>query len=375
MVYIKNKILKFGYTQIIKKVCFCFEAEKVHELFILIGKNLGKNNLLKRVIQRMFLYEHPILEQKILGMKFRNPVGLAAGFDYNADLIDIIPSVGFGFQSIGSITSEACFGNKKPRLGRLPKSKALYINKGLKNAGAEKIIKGLKTKKPEIPVFISIAKTNCKRTVNEQEGVKDYISSLRLWAGTRIGDIYELNISCPNSFGGESFTSKTSLNKLLEEVNKLRLKKPVFLKMPTDIAEKKAGELCFIALRHNVQGVIIGNLTKDRNQKHLKREEVKRFGSGSFSGLPCGEKSDKLIKYIYKKYGTKLIIIGCGGIFSAEDSYRKIKNGASLVQLITGMIYEGPGLISEINQELVELLKKDKYKNISEAIGADAKKA
>jgi dihydroorotate dehydrogenase subfamily 2 len=313
------------------------------------------------------------LEQEIERIKFRNPVLLAAGFDYDSRLTGILRDVGFGGETIGSITYKPYEGNPKPRLARLPNSKSLLVNKGLKNKGAKFIIEKMRGKKFQIPTGISIAKSNCAETCDDDSGIEDYISCLKLWEKSGMGDYYEINISCPNAFGGEPFVYPEKLNKLLYRVDKLNLKKPLFLKMPVDFSFDETDKLIKVAKMHKVSGLIFGNLTKERSNKLFDKKEIKSAGKGNFSGLPCKDKSDALIEFSYKKYGKRFIIIGAGGIFSAEDAYRKIELGASLVQLITGMIYNGPGLISEINRGIAERLKKEGYRNIKEAIGKRAK--
>lgn len=359
--------------QLYKKVLFKQDAEKVHERFLNLGEKLGKKPTIKNVIALFLKYKSPSLKQKVLGIEFENPIGLAAGFDHEAKLTQILPEIGFGFNSVGSVTYGQYPGNNPPRLGRLPKSKSLLVNKGLKSTGAKKVISFLKKLKFEIPLGISVAKTNCEKTASEKTGITDYIKSLKLWEESKIGTFYELNISCPNAFGGEPFTSPKKLDALLKEVDKLKIKKPLLLKMPNDFSTKETDNLCKIAVKHDVQGLIFGNLTKNRNSPLFDKEEIKKATKGNFSGLPTKKLSNDLIKFTYKKYKDRFVIIGCGGVFSAEDAYEKIKLGASLVQLITGMVFQGPSLISEINKGLVQLIKKDGFSNISQAVGTNNK--
>jgi len=371
LILLRNKKLELIYKYLIKPIAFKIDPEKVHEIFTFIGKISGSNFVTRQIFRVLYYYKNYKLEQNILGLKFENPIGLAAGFDYEAKLTQILPEIGFGFNTIGSVTLKYYEGNTKPRLGRLPKSKSLLVNKGLKSEGSKKVIKSLENLKFKIPLGISVAKTNCKATADEKCGIDDVIQSLKLWEKSGIGSYYELNISCPNSFGGESFAEPKSLNNLLKETNKLKIKKPIFLKMPVDITEKQTDELLKIAKKYNVQGVIFGNLTKDRTNPSFDKEEILNATKGNFSGMPTQERADNLIKFTYKKYKDDFIIVGCGGVFTAEDAYKKIKLGASLVQMITGMIFQGPQTISQINQGLVNILEKDGYKNISEAIGKD----
>ena len=336
-----------------------------------VGKMLGGFALTRKLTSGLFNYQNPMLEQTVLGIKFKNPVGLAAGFDKDAQLTKILPEVGFGFEEIGSVTGERCEGNPKPRLWRLPKSKSLIVYYGLKNDGAEAISKRLQGAKFVFPIGISVAKTNCKETVETEAGIADYLKAYK--AFQNIGDYYTINISCPNAFGGQPFTDPQKLERLLQEISKLPKTKPIFLKMPPDISHNQIDAIISLAEKYKIDGFICTNLTKERDLPSFK-EKIKDelpTDKGGLSGKVVEGLADEMIKYIYKKTGGQFVIIGLGGIFNAEDAYRKIRAGVSLVQLITGMIFEGPQLIGEINRGLVELLQKDGFKNISEAIGVD----
>ena len=188
---------------------------------------------------------------------------------------------------------------------------------------------------------------------------------------TQIGDYFTINISCPNTFGGQPFHDPASLNKLLNALDKIPTKKPVFIKFSPDLSSKEIDLILEICSNHRVHGFVLSNLTKKRTNQKIIDNSVPDFGG--LSGKVVEELTDNLIKYVYKRTQGKYIIIGCGGVFNAEDAYKKIKLGASLIQLITGMVYQGPQTISQINLGLVKLLKKDGYKNISEAIGANNK--
>lgn len=370
---IRQKINGFLYKVFVKPVCFKFDAEKVHDLFIKTGEGLGSNLLSRTITSSFFGYKNNALNQNILGIDFSNPVGLAAGFDYDGRLTQILPSVGFGFSTVGSVTLGSYEGNPKPRLSRLPKSQSILVNKGLKNLGVKAIIDNLKNKNFSIPLGFSVAKTNCERTASEIEGVNDYVGSLKALEKSNIGDFYEINISCPNAFGGEPFTTPKKLDKLLKEIDKLKIKKPVFLKMPVDFSIIETKKLCDVAVKHNVQGLIFGNLTKNRNNPLLNKSEISQLknNKGALSGLPTKDLSNKLIAFSYKNYKKRFVIIGCGGVFNANDAYQKIRLGASLIQMITGMIFNGPSVIGEINEGLVKLLKRGGYRNVGEAVGVD----
>lgn len=353
---IKAGTIGFLYRNILRPVLFLIEPERVHNWFIDIGWILGGNYFTKLLTRWAFDYEDKMLEQNILGIKFRNPVGLAAGFDKNAEMVSIMEDVGFGFSEVGSITALSSRGNIGTRMKRIPEKKALWINLGLNNLGADKIADELRNRKYKIPFGISIAKTNCKENADDDSGVRDYIYSMRKFS--KIGDYITLNVSCPNAFGGLPFHHPDRYEKLLKAVSKLRIKKPVFVKLSPDIDKKDLDKIIDISKKYGVSGFVCSNLTKNGDGS-----------SGGYSGKYVGDKANKMISYIYKKTKGKFIIIGVGGIYSASDAYRKIKLGASLVQLVTGMIYEGPQIIGEINCGLLRLMKKDGFSNISEVVG------
>ncbi len=366
----RHKCIRLFYKNILKKVFFLFDPENVHDSLIRLGNLLGKFLLTRVATRKLFAYQNDKLKQNILGLDFINPVGLAAGFDKNAKLTNILPEVGFGHYELGSVTLESYIGNPKPRLYRLKKSKGLVVYYGLMNDGIQEVIKRIKESKPSKSVLgVSVAKTNCDRTADETEGINDYYKSIKYLEKSKIKGYYTINISCPNTFGGEPFTTSDKLERLLKKVYTLIIASPVFIKMPINLSEQEFDSLLRICVKYGVNGVVIGNLTKVRDEA-LIQDEIPANIQGGISGKPTWELCNNLISYTYKNYKDKLIIIGVGGIFSAEDAYEKIKLGASLVQLITGMIFEGPQLIGEINHGLVKLLEKDGYKNVSQAVGA-----
>lgn len=373
LIAVRNKTIGVIYRLILKPIFFQFDPEKVHDFMTSVGNLSGKLWLSRKINHLAFGYHHKALEQTIADIHFPNPIGLAAGFDKNAELTQIIPEIGFGYEEIGSITGEPCKGNPKPRLWRLPKSKSIVVYYGLKNIGSEKMAEKLKhlDKKTHkhFPLGISIAKTNCADTVDTQAGINDYVKAFKQLH--QYGDYITINISCPNAYGGQPFTDAEKLKKLLIEIDKIQSKKPIFLKVSPDLDEKNLDEILAVVSEHNISGFICSNLTKNRNNSKIK--DLKIPEQGGLSGKVVEDLANKQIATIYQKTRGKYTIIGCGGIFTAEDAYKKIKAGASLLQLITGMIYEGPQMISEINHGLVKLLKRDGYNNIHQAIGIDYK--
>ncbi len=361
------------YRNLLKPFLFLTDPEFIHERMLSLGEFLGSVTPFKHIISHALRLKHFPLHQKILGIEFTNPTGLSAGFDYEASLPFILPGLGFGFETIGTITNKPYRGNPPPRLGRLPESRSLLVNKGFKNKGVEYIIEKLKNKKFEIPVGISIGRTNSQKLTTQAQSVKDVVDAFKTFEHGHVENAYyELNISCPNLFGNISFYPPKQLKELLDAMTLLKIKKPVFVKMPIEKNNKEFLDMLSVLSRYRfVKGVIIGNLQKNRKDPALVRKEVERCGKGNFSGKPCEQRSNELIGLAYKKYKKKFVIVGCGGVFSAQDAYKKIKLGASLVQLITGMIFNGPTVIAQINLELVSLLRADGFAHISEAIGKD----
>lgn len=374
IISIRNSVLSFCYKNFLKPIFFLQDPETVHDRATNIGILLGSNPLTRVGIKILFSYSNPMLVQTIAGICFKNPVGLAAGFDKDAHLVGILPSLGFGFEEIGSITGEYCYGNPKPRLWRLPDARSIIVYYGLKNQGAQILAARLQKNKNyfQIPIGISAAKTNCSETVPLEAGIADYVKVLRNFRD--IGDYYAINISCPNSYGGTDFANPKKLEKLFQTMKKEQLFcKPIFLKLSPDLSFKELDTIIAISLKYKITGLIASNLIKEKQHAQLSPAEIERWRKGGLSGKPVKPYALAQVRHIYKKTKGKLVVIGCGGIFTAEDAYDYICNGATLVQLITGMIFQGPQVISEINQGIVRLLKKDGFSNIADAIGCRVK--
>lgn len=345
------------------------DPEQIHDKIVVFGERVGKSKVGKKMVKLAFDYSDPLLHQKIAGIFFANPVGLAAGFDKNGQLINILPSVGFGFMEVGSVTGKSCKGNPLPRLWRLKKSEGLLVHYGLKNDGSAMIAKKLEGKKFEFPIGISVAKTNSPATVEFESGIADYLKGFV--DVMHVADFITLNISCPNAFGGCPFTSEKYFEGLLENLPLKEFAKPIFIKLSPDLSDVEIDSIISISKKYKITGFVCSNLTKERNNLKIKDDEIPEVGG--MSGKVVQNLADELIAKIYRKTKGESVIIGCGGVFDAKDAYRKIRLGASLVQLITGMIFEGPQLIGEINRELVVLLKKDGFSSINEAVGIDIK--
>ena len=362
------------YSRVVKPVLFTMSPDVVHERMLRGAQLAGRVPGLPRMLRSVWRYDNSArLSQEIYGVPFPNPVGLAAGLDKNADLVRLLPSIGFGFGTVGSVTHQVCEGNPRPWFYRLPKAKSLVVHVGLANHGVKAVATMLKKQTVGLhgfPVVVSVAKTNCKETCSDPEAIDDYVGSLKLLKDEPSAQVLEINISCPNTYGGEPFTDPKRLEALLVAVDALSITKPIWVKMPINHAWPEFKALLEVIVEHNVQGVTIGNLNKDRTAMAIPAAELPPKVEGNLSGKLTQTLSDALIAQTYREYGKKLTIIGVGGIFTAEDAYRKLCLGASLVELITGMIFEGPQLIGHINCEITHLLAKDGFAHISAAVGS-----
>ncbi len=360
------------YEMLLKPLLYRCDPEQVHDSFVRLGALLGAVPPGRWLLAALYQYRHPALVQVVAGIRFENPIGLAAGFDKECRLMDVLPAVGFGFEEVGSITAEQYRGNPKPRLIRLPEDESLIVYYGLKNEGAETLRKRLIGKRFRFPIGVSVAKTN-KEFKDEKEKLNDWIKAITLLKDA--GDYLTINISCPNTYDTANYCDPKLLEKLLFRIEneKLRFTKPIFLKVTADLSERQADELIRITTRRRwITGFVVSNLVKDRSSLGLKspKERYEPF-KGGLSGKVQAGKALRLVRRFREKGGSRFVLIGCGGIFTAEDAYAYITAGASLVQLITGMIYRGPGTIKGINKGLVRLLKEDGFKNIAQAVGAE----
>lgn len=341
------------YKKLLKPILFLFDPENVHNLFVWVGEFLGSNMITRTITGLFYGYDGPDISKTVDGIKYRVPVVLAAGFDYNARLFRILPCVAFGGEEVGSVTARPCKGNPAPRLKRLPRSRAIIVNKGLKNDGVDVIIERLKKQKTysDFVIGISIARTNDDQSVSIEAGIADYCYSFKRLNEENVGDYYVLNISCPNAFGAEAFIDPVLMDQLLVEIKKIPCNKPIYVKMPINVAWDSFKALLEVIDKYGLNGVVIGNLNKDYNSLDYRNEAPAEY-SGGLSGKPCFDISNELIRKTREVYGSRFTIIGVGGIMSAEDALTKFEAGADLVQLITGMIYEGPGLVKKICQKL-----------------------
>ena len=366
-------ISRTTYGNIVKPILFKSSPDDVHARLLRMSRLRQRYPFTDSLVSKLLSYQNSAaLSQSVDGIYFPNPVGLAAGFDKNIQLAPTMKAVGFGFMTGGSVTFHECNGNPRPWFYRLPNQESLVVNVGLANEGTQVVMERLRAYRAsqfeQFPLVVSVATTNSPEACDDPSAIADYIGSLSVLQNQPQVSAIELNISCPNAYGGEPFTDPLRLGQLLVAVDALNIVKPVWVKMPIDLAWPEFDALLQVIISHRVQGVTIGNLQKNRAE--IPPQDLPNEVKGNLSGLPTQAPSDELIRRTYADYGGRLTIIGVGGVFSAQDAYRKICLGANLVELITGMIYEGPQLIGQINRELVELLKRDNFANISEAVGS-----
>ena len=367
------------YKYVIKPLLFLLTPDFAHRLIVFCGRVVQALPPVRWAIRKSWSFQDNSLQQEVDGITFYNPIGLSAGFDKNVQLSPLMEDVGFGFASGGSVTLEPRKGNRRPWFHRLPKTKSVVVYAGMPNYGLRKISRYIRRNRRRLdnmPTVVSVAVV-ANKTTRERMGTRltkeaiidDVKKATEYISDNKLASVVEINISCPNA-GKEPFIETESLDALLTTLDSVPRDVPFWVKMPHLYDVEQFDSLLKVIVQHNVQGVTVANLVKDRSKIDIKdplTDEIR----GGLSGEPTREHSLELIRHAYRNYGDRLIIVGVGGVFSAEDAYVKIKAGASLVGLITGLFFEGPRLVGRINRGLVELLRKDGFSHISEAVGAD----
>lgn len=343
---------------LVKPILFKFDPEKVHYFVVC---NLKRFNSLPggaALSRAIWAFNEVRLEREVFGLKFKNPVGLAAGFDKNAEVINEMANLGFGFVEIGTVTPLPQPGNDKPRMFRLPADSALINRMGFNNEGVEAAAERIKAYReseqndPELIIGGNIGKN--KVTTNE-EAVNDYIKCFN--ALVDVVDYFVVNVSSPNTPNLRALQEKEPLKHILNTLQQLNVQqakpRPILLKIAPDLTDSQLDDIVEIVQETNITGVIATNTTISR--EGLKTGEDLTSETGGLSGKPLTQRSTEVIRYLSVKSGKSFPIIGVGGIHSPEDALEKLAAGASLVQLYTGFIYEGPGLISRINKKLLSV--------------------
>ncbi len=336
------------YKNLIKPILFLFDPEKVHHLVFNLIKLIHLVPGISFIIRGFYDFSHPKLTREIFGLSFRNPIGLAAGFDKDAKLYNQLNNFGFGFIEIGTVTPKAQLGNPKKRLFRLSEDHGLINRMGFNNDGVEKIIHRLKTNKNVI-IGGNIGKN--KDTPNDK-AVKDYIFCFE--GLFNYVDYFVVNVSSPNTPNLRALQSKKPLTFILNSLQRLNnqkpKRKPILIKISPDLNKNELIDIIQIVKETNIDGVIATNTTLDRSGlKSSKKDQT-----GGLSGVPLRNKSTEIIKFLSEKSNKDFPIIGVGGVHSYEDAIEKFNAGADLIQLYTGFVYEGPGIVKKINKSLIK---------------------
>jgi dihydroorotate dehydrogenase len=339
------------YKFFIRPLLFLFDPESVHHFTFRLLAIGGKLPFVRSVIRAMYRLEDPKLEREYFGIKFKNPVGLAAGFDKDALIIDELSDFGFGFIEIGTVTPLPQPGNDRPRLFRLPMDKAVINRMGFNNRGMEEAVKNLRKRKSKVIIGGNIGKN--KVTPNEQAS-DDYLKCFEELFP--VVDYFVVNVSSPNTPNLRELQDKAPLTDLLTRIQALNdtkpVRKPVLLKIAPDLTRQQLQDIVEIVKITRLDGLIATNTTISRAGLQTDEQRISDIGAGGLSGRPVFDASNKVIRFLRDKLGPEFPIIGVGGIMSPEDAQQKLNAGASLIQIYTGFIYEGPGFIKRINKYL-----------------------
>jgi len=339
------------YHSLIRPLLFQMDAEKAHHFTFGMIKLLLSFPLAKAVSRMLFVPQQKRLQKELMGLTFPNPIGLAAGFDKDARLIDELACFGFGFIEIGTLTPRPQSGNPKPRLFRLPQDCALINRMGFNNEGLAVVIERLKKRKTHLIIGGNIGKN--KDTPN-QEALSDYLTCFD--ALYDYVDYFVVNVSSPNTPGLRQLQEKEPLTALLQALqarNRQKEKpKPVLLKIAPDLTKQQLDDIVAIVLETKLAGVIATNTTVSREGLQTPPSRLIAIGNGGLSGKPVGNRSTEVIRYLAQRSNKRFVIVGVGGIFTAEDAREKLAAGADLLQVYTGFIYEGPAIVKKICEKL-----------------------
>ncbi len=313
--------------------------------------------------------DDPILSQHLIGLDFPNPIGLAAGFDKNAEVVKSMFSLGFGFVEVGTITPIPQVGNLKPRIFRLEKDQAVINSLGFNNKGSKKVKKNISKIKNSF-ARNKIIGVNIGKNKNSKNSIDDYLYGMEELGA--LASYITINISSPNTEGLRDLQLRGNIEKLIKKIIKKREeiesinKKPIIIKISPDLNDDQLRDIALISLANNIDGLILTNTTTSRPNN---LQFNKKINNGGLSGKPLFKISNNVLKKMYNLTNGQITLIGVGGISSGSDCYEKIKSGASLVQIYTALTFEGPLLVSKIKNELINLIKTDGYKNITDVVG------
>lgn len=339
------------YKFLVRPLLFSFDPEWVHYFTLNALKLLNKIPLSSWLFRKIYTYQDSSLEKELFGIKFKNPVGLAAGFDKNGKYIKEMSNLGFGFIEIGTITPKPQPGNPKKRLFRVQNDLAIINRLGINNDGSIMCAERLKKNNSDVVIGGNIGKNS---TTSNENADTDYIQNFETLH--QYVDYFVLNVSCPNVSNFTKLQDVEFLKKLVPQLKKINStkpkKKPILIKISPDLNRDQLDETIDLIHSENLDGIIATNTTTSRENLKTNKSKIEKIGNGGLSGEPLKNKSTEVIRYISKKTNGNLPIIGVGGIMNPKDALDKIEAGADLIQLYTGFIYEGPSIVKEINQYL-----------------------
>ncbi|WP_440066463.1 quinone-dependent dihydroorotate dehydrogenase [Tenacibaculum discolor] len=340
------------YKLLIRPIFFLFDPEKIHHFTFSLVKFLSKIPGVPSIFRGMYQIKDKKLERNLFGLTFKNPVGLAAGFDKNAVLYNELANFGFGFVEIGTVTPKGQVGNPKKRLFRLKDDKGIINRMGFNNEGLEAAIEQLKKNKGKIIIGGNIGKNTNTAPENYTEDYVACFKGLHPYV-----DYFVLNVSCPNVSSHAKLEDADYLKELITEVQKLNnaeaQQKPILLKIAPDLNNQQLDEIIELVADTKIDGVIASNTSVNRDNLKASKERLQEIGNGGVSGQPVKDRSTRVIKYLADNSNKAFPIIGVGGIHSEKDALEKLKAGADLVQIYTGFIYEGPSLVKRINKAIL----------------------
>ncbi|MCD8438857.1 quinone-dependent dihydroorotate dehydrogenase [Tenacibaculum finnmarkense] len=340
------------YKQLIRPILFIFDPEKIHYFTFSVVKTVSKIPFVSSIFRSMYQVNDKKLERNLFGLTFKNPVGLAAGFDKNAVLYNELANFGFGFVEIGTVTPKGQTGNPKKRLFRLKDDQGIINRMGFNNEGLEVAIEQLKKNKGKIIIGGNIGKNTDTTPENYTQDYVTCFKGLHPYI-----DYFVLNVSCPNVGSHAKLDDVSYLKELITEVQALNNKevkqKPILLKIAPDLNNQQLDEIIELVAQTKIDGVIASNTSVNRANLKASKERLTEIGNGGVSGQPVKDRSTKVIKYLADNSNKSFPIIGVGGIHSEKDALEKIDAGATLVQIYTGFIYEGPSLVKRINKAIL----------------------
>ncbi len=344
------------YKHILKPILFQFNPETAHNLLFSLLTILRHIPGARAIMRAIYKKESPKLAREVFGLNFPNPVGLAGGLDKNGEFYNDMADYGFGFVEIGSLTPKPQDGNPKPRCFRVPQDKAIINRFGINNKGVKNAVEHLKKERPEVIVAANISKNTT--SINE-DAAKDYETSFALLYD--FVDMFVVNVSCPNVVGLTALQDISFLSDIVDRLLDLRryydTYRPILLKVSPDLSREQMDDIIDYCLRSGIDGIVAGNTTRSREGLTIPQSKIDEIGNGGLSGAPVHKKNLELVRYIHTKSQGRLPIIGVGGIMSGKDAQAMIDAGASLVEIYSGFIYEGPGLVKDIITHLENTVK------------------